>query len=355
MQAEMVETTTREMEVTEGNQETTEPPEPSQSEDTEEEDEDEEPQCYICWEAGTTAHPILRECGCSGSAGRAHVQCLIEAARTRSGDSLLDPLLRPWARCNQCQRPYTGQTREALLRAMAEDRAKTWRKRLLSTLGTAAVTLAFCALYFAFVCSMDKIMVHLAEKLELWWATAGPAWQLSWEESREEVQLVVVAVAIGAMVAAAVLIWNDIRDVVLRYTGRLAMLAVVFDAAIIREEPKNYGTSSLLGHFAVWTAILGAIAYRNRFALRDEIIQVRREGIMSAMLGLAFGLFLLIMHVYIDQLIGEVLPGKIKTFDHAASNFFGRLLTFVGWGGEPDSTVDVFLERMREQFWYCCA
>ena len=87
----------------------------------------------------------------------------LRPARTRSGDSLLDPLLRPWARCNQCQRPYTGQTREALLRAMAEDRAKTWRKRLLSTLGTAAVTLAFCALYFAFVCSMDKIMVHLAE------------------------------------------------------------------------------------------------------------------------------------------------------------------------------------------------
>jgi len=342
MQAEMAETTApREMDVTE---------------DTEEAKEDEEElQCYICWEAGTAAHPILRECGCSGSAGRAHVQCLIEAARTRSGDSLLDPLLRPWARCNQCRRPYTGQTREALLRAMAEDRAKTWRKRLLSFLGTGAVTVAFSALYFAFVCSMDKIVVHLAEKLELWWATAGPAWQLSWEESREEIQTVVIAVTIGAVVAAAAWIWNDIRDVVLRHMGRLAMLAVLFDVALIKEQPENYGTSSLLGHFMACTALLGAVAYRNRFALRDEIVQVRREGIMSAMLGLAFGLFLLAIHVYIDQFIGEVLPGKIKTFDRAASNFFDRLLAFVGWGGKPDLSVDAFLERTRQQFWYCCA
>jgi len=331
-------------------------PTPTPSEDTEEEEEEEEErQCYICWEAETADDPIHRDCGCSGSAGMAHVQCLIEAARTRGGDSLLDPILRPWAKCNQCQMSYTGHTRDALLKAMAQDRNKTWKKRLLSSLGTSAFTLVFCVLYFAFVCSIDKILVHTAVKMEIWWETAWPAWQLSWEESREEVQILLIALAIGMVALMTAALWNDVKEMFVRYMGKLAMLAVMLDVAIIREQPENYGTSALLGHTAACVAILGAVAYRNRFALRDEMIQVRREGVLPAILGLAFGMFLLALHVYIDGFIGEVLPDKIKSIDQAASDFLARLFAFVGWGGKPDLTLDLFLDQAREQFWYCCA
>ena len=328
------------------------PPATDEEGDEQREEEHEERQCYICWEAGTTANPIRRDCGCSGSAGYAHVGCLIEAARTRSGDSLLDPILRPWAKCNQCQVPYTGETKEAMFRAMAEDRNKTWKKRAVATLGTWAVTVVFCALYFSLVCSMDKVFIHLHDKMDLWWERVGPALKIMWEGSPIKFQALAVGIVIGFVAAMAGVLWDDIREMFVRHWSMMIMVLVMMDVAVVAEQPETYGVAALLGHSAVWIASSGVVAYRNRFALRDELIQVRREGWLSAILGAAFCLFLVGMYASIDRLIGEVLPEKINNADRAASDGFERLLRSVGWGVKPAPSFDDFLDQSREAFWY---
>ena len=333
--------------------ETTVTPAASQDDEDDEQSREEEHQCYICWEAGTTANPIRRDCGCSGSAGLAHVECLIEAARTRSGDSLLDPILRQWAKCNQCQEPYTGETKEALIRAMAEDRRKTWKKRAVATLGTWTVTLIFCALYFACVCSMDKVLIHLYDKMDLWWEQFGPALKVKWEESSMKFQALAVGIFIGFVAAMAGVVWNDIKEMFVRHLSMIVMLMVMMDVAVVAEQPETYGVAARLGHSAVWIASLGGVAYRNRFALRDELIQVRREGLLSAILGAVFFLFLIGMYAFIDGFIGEVLPDKIENADRATSYVLERLLSFVGWDTEPTPSFDEYLDRARDQFWYC--
>ena len=59
------------------------------------------------------------------------------------------------------------------------------------------------------------------------------------------------------------------------------------------------------------------------------------------------------MYALIDGFIGEVLPDKIENADRATSDVLERLLRFVGWGDEPAPSFDEYLDRARDQFWYC--
>jgi len=325
--------------------------------DNEEEndDDDDERQCYVCWEAGTGSNPLRRDCGCAGSAGWAHVPCLIEAARTRSasgagqGGGLLDPILRPWAQCGQCRRPYGGPTRTALVRTMKEDRARTWKKRAAATLGTLMVTVAVCALHFVLICSLEKIFIHLHEKQDRWWERAGPAWRLWWEELRWENQVLAGAVYLGSVAAGAAVLWNEQVFVFLVSVS----FGMGFSAGW--EHSAKHGTGAWVGFIALAGIALGTVVYRNRFALRDELIQIRREGMMPVLLGIATCLFLAALYYYIDGVVAEVLPGKLQNVDRAASDLFERLISFAGWGGQQAPSFQVFLDRIREQFWYCCA
>ena len=71
-------------------------------------------QCYICLESKTTEdNPIRRDCGCSGTAGWVHVQCVIESAKSKGG------LLHPsWTMCGVCTQPFAEPTKRALEEAM---------------------------------------------------------------------------------------------------------------------------------------------------------------------------------------------------------------------------------------------
>ena len=165
-------------------------------------------------------------------------------------------------------------------------------------------------------------------------------------------QALAVGIAMGVAAATAGWLWDDIREMFLRHLGMMVMVLIMVDIGMVAEDPEAYGVAARLGHSAVWFASLGAIAYRNRFALRDELIQVRREGWLSAILGAAFGIFLLGMYALIDGFIGEILPEKIHDADRAASDGLERLLSFVGWGAKPIPSFDEFLDRSREEFWY---
>ena len=160
-------------------------------------------------------------------------------------------------------------------------------------------------------------------------------------------------IIIGFVAAMAGVLWDDIKEMLFRHSSMILILLVIMDVAVVAEEPEAYGVASRLGHSTLWTAAIGGIVYWNRFALRDELIQVRREGWLSAILGGIFLLFLMGMYALIDGFIGEVLPDKIKNADRATSDVLERLLNFFGWGEEPAPSFDEYLDRARDQFWYC--
>jgi hypothetical protein len=116
---------------------------------------EERQQCFVCWEDGTFAKPIHRDCGCRGSAGWAHVQCLVGTARARGGRDRQ----RWWTTCNQCRQRYTGGTREALLRAKAdEDRPRTRRRWLAVTLRLAVKSISLLAFCFSAIVVLSEMI-----------------------------------------------------------------------------------------------------------------------------------------------------------------------------------------------------
>ena len=73
-------------------------------------DLDEPPTCYICLEGG---EGLVRECNCRGNSGFAHLECLIQYAKTQSPQNTFS---FRWHSCRNCRGSFTGTTRLALAR-----------------------------------------------------------------------------------------------------------------------------------------------------------------------------------------------------------------------------------------------
>ena len=73
-------------------------------------DLDEPPTCYICLEGGDG---LVRECNCRGNTGFAHLECLIQYAKTLTPQNSFS---FRWHSCRNCRSSFTGTTRLALAR-----------------------------------------------------------------------------------------------------------------------------------------------------------------------------------------------------------------------------------------------
>ena len=73
-------------------------------------DLDEPPTCYICLEGG---EGLVRACNCRGNSGFAHLECLIQYAKTLSPQNSFS---FRWRSCRNCRGSFTGTTRLALAR-----------------------------------------------------------------------------------------------------------------------------------------------------------------------------------------------------------------------------------------------
>ena len=71
---------------------------------------DEPPTCYICLEGGDG---LVRECNCRGNTGFAHLECLIQYAKTLTPQNSFS---FRWHSCRNCRSSFTGTTRLALAR-----------------------------------------------------------------------------------------------------------------------------------------------------------------------------------------------------------------------------------------------
>lgn len=88
----------------------------------EEDDANDDTCCYICWDSDSQpGNPLRRDCGCKGTAGWAHIDCLVAMAarqrntpRTRWEVNLLGRTIS----CRQCMQPYHEPTRTCLLREL---------------------------------------------------------------------------------------------------------------------------------------------------------------------------------------------------------------------------------------------
>ena len=65
--------------------------------------------CWVCLEAGSTE--LLRGCACRGSAGYAHLDCLVQVAASSASST------DAWQQCPTCQQDYTGSVSVGLSRA----------------------------------------------------------------------------------------------------------------------------------------------------------------------------------------------------------------------------------------------
>ena len=73
-------------------------------------DLDEPPTCYICLEGG---EGLVRDCLCRGNSGFAHLECLVQYAKTQSPQNSFS---FRWHSCRNCRGSFTGATRLALAR-----------------------------------------------------------------------------------------------------------------------------------------------------------------------------------------------------------------------------------------------
>ena len=82
----------------------------------------EERQCYVCWESQSTeSNPIRTDCGCKGTGGWVHLQCLAELSAQCRDNAIDCPLLRPWSVCGVCTQPYKEPTKSSLEYLLRKD------------------------------------------------------------------------------------------------------------------------------------------------------------------------------------------------------------------------------------------
>lgn len=84
--------------------------------------------CYICLDGGES-EPLVRNCGCRGTSGHAHLSCLAEMARN---DDTVNKHSNLWSYCPNCNQSYRGYLDLALAweswRTYASEPEDDWRR-----------------------------------------------------------------------------------------------------------------------------------------------------------------------------------------------------------------------------------
>lgn len=96
----------------------------------------ERPSCWICLcDDQTRANPIVRDCGCRGTAGNVHIECLVGMAKSKSSQLGLEMktnkdlfigtsagaggVPNPWEECTTCKQPFLKNSRSCIALAKA--------------------------------------------------------------------------------------------------------------------------------------------------------------------------------------------------------------------------------------------
>ena len=93
----------------------------------------ERPSCWICLcDDQTRANPIVRDCGCRGTAGNVHIECLVDLAKSKSSQLTLEieknrnlmigmaagGVPNPWEECTTCKQAFLKSSKSCI--ALAE-------------------------------------------------------------------------------------------------------------------------------------------------------------------------------------------------------------------------------------------
>jgi len=360
-------------------------------EDEKEEEEEDEIKCYICWETDATDeinNPIRRDCGCKGSSGWVHLQCLLESAETKARESMLDPLVRPWTKCPFCVQPYQDPTQTFLQEKMIYDLPRL-QQRLLSS-GKAAlqmwanIFLVFAVVWCAHVFFFSRPLAYALVKSEF---VILPKLVALWNESSLVPQLLVGC--IGSVLLLKIL--NDYQAPVGRFLVRWILqmsLGKIVVAATYWNELHTLGYSELAMEVAGPLLVLAAGAYHYRRDLRDDHIQMRQQSFLECLSQFAFGcivgaLFGVLavtsiarfLDAYQEELYYETMASasqttslvervmsdaKLARLQEDVESMF--LLWEILWSDEDmDGAVTLgqvpAMEEkpFREDYWYCCA
>ena len=189
--------------------------EPSEEVVANEEDEkkkkEEEHQCYICWEIDSTEeNPIRRDCGCKGSSGWVHLNCLIESAEVKGRESMFDPIVRPWRNCSQCIQPYKEPTKRALEDRMLRDIPRL-RLRIVSSIGAVLkVVLILCLYVLALGFIQKAISRPIAYSLVKGNYVVFPLLETRWSEAGREVQFILFFISATLLSIAGAFVCKQI-------------------------------------------------------------------------------------------------------------------------------------------------
>ena len=282
--------------------------------------------CYICWDVGTEEAPLVRDCGCKGSAGLVHLACLIEAAETKAKQgnlgtglhNVFDPFLRPWAKCHQCCQPYRDPTKTALMNAMVVNSTRRW-ERILASVATLGLALAVYSLYCVLESCFEWFLVHLILEqhqqftlhLVQAWTTIGHEFQTilvvtalcglaklmcdNWEVVRRNLRLLITR---AVTFLSTMILFSGLLDTVLCDYQQGGSSSITF----FQYCSYKYGYLDWIA-IGVSLGVLALQAYHHRRNIRNKIIQIRREGLLAALLGIAMTILLVALRVGIDHFV----------------------------------------------------
>lgn len=73
-------------------------------------------ECWVCCEGEEVGALTAQGCACRGSAGKAHIMCIVKAA-THHGSTDPEERLSTWLKCPTCKQQFTGEMQLELARA----------------------------------------------------------------------------------------------------------------------------------------------------------------------------------------------------------------------------------------------
>mmetsp|Transcript_1221 Transcript_1221/g.2670 ORF Transcript_1221/g.2670 Transcript_1221/m.2670 type:complete len:494 (-) Transcript_1221:509-1990(-) len=236
----------------------------------EEDDDDQDIQCYICWDDDNTTYennPIRRDCGCKGTAGWVHVNCLVEAIKSRN--SLLDNWNRPWSRCQQCMQFYEEPTRTTLKERILQDRPPVWTRLWNYIIGAFNVIFVF-GCFLLTVCLCQKLFARLLAYgvVQIDFVMLPMLTQI-WDETPLHVQIIVGCVA-GATLLK---ILHEHQFSIGPYIYQLTFHAVITMAIHVAKHADKYSDMEQYIYFTAPFIMMGIKIYRNREQMQREFRQ----------------------------------------------------------------------------------
>jgi hypothetical protein len=376
------------------------------------EDDEEEIQCYICWESNITEeNPIRRDCGCKGSVGWVHIDCLIASAETKGTRSIFDPIFRPWIRCNQCMQNYKDPTKSSLRDGMLRDHPR-WRQNIIAA---ASKTFAVLCLSLIAICQFQRAIARpIAYAIVQADYTAKPMLFMTWNKTPQHVQIMVLCIT-GFFLYKRLLrpYWDVLREQLL-FEFLLRMGANIVLHVIRHREGYNNVEQGI--YICIPLVILACAVHRNRQELRQNIIDIRRQHVLETTCRIVLGfVVMMILLLFVqnvlsayaeeemilllkelkfnppssvgDRILNDIIittsapkclltellfikdSGTTKTriLDHQLKRTTQRIgdrriqlaIAHLGLLGEPSSLSEMANvakgRPFRDDYWYCCA